>query len=87
MKKIGRINSTVSRLLLPEDCSVVLKMCANDVAARLPGIVHKINVVQTNIEVVPFMRDGLERMKNELDYTLELQTKINNVIEKYCLNT
>jgi len=84
MKKIRRINTEPG---LPEDCATVLKLCENDVTTRIPYIRHKINVVETNISVVPFLKEGLECMKNELTKTLELQTLINNVIKKYRLNT
>ena len=86
MKKIIRLRHGSHAPTLPNDCAETLKLCANDVAGRIPVIIHKINVVQTNIEVVPFMKDGLVHMKNELIATLNLQNNINNLLEKYRLN-
>ena len=64
----------------------VLKLCVNDYVARVPAIEHKINVVEANLQVVPFMKDGLIFMKNELIAVHNRINQINNLLENNRLN-
>ena len=64
----------------------LLKECSDDYTARIPVIENKINVVETNLEFVPFLEGGLKCMKNELIEVRNRVNQINNVLEKYRLN-
>lgn len=69
------------------DYVCLLNECANDYVARIPSIEHKINVVEANMGLIPFMEDGLAIMKNELAAVKNRVNQINNILEKNnCLN-
>lgn len=68
------------------DYRCLLKECQNDYLARVPFIENKINVVEANLHIVPFLADGLAFAKNELIEVHNRINQINNVLENDRLN-
>lgn len=64
----------------------LLKECVNDYIIQIPVIENKINVVEINLHVVPFLEGGLICMKNELTNVKKRVHQINNVLENNRLN-
>ena len=79
---VKRVRSCLPVYYPINDYRHLLKECVNDYTARIPVIENKINVVEKNLHVVPFLKDGLICMKNELTAVKDRIIKINNVLEK-----
>lgn len=83
---VKRIRACLPTFHPINDYRHVLKLCANDYVMRVPGIEHKIKVVETNLDLVPFLASGLVCMKNELVEVKERINQINNLLENNRLN-
>jgi hypothetical protein len=62
------------------DLVATLKDCSDDYNKRVPGIKHKITVVENNVERFEFLKEGLEYMKIELAQVNARINQINNVL-------
>jgi hypothetical protein len=83
MNGVKRIRKAPPKI---NDLTYVLKECFNDYVAQISAIEHKINVVETNIQIVPFMENRLPYMRMELQKVKDRITQISRALESNCLN-
>lgn len=68
------------------DINSLLKECFNDYVAQISFIEHKIKVIETNIQIVPFMENGLHQMRMDLQKVKDRVNQISRALESNCLN-